>query len=66
MPAGMHALVTEAEVDASREKFSFSKKKPWTVVISSKKKKTEPSNSQDITLYNAKIKTPNTESYLGI
>ena len=58
-------LVAEAQVDASRERFPFSKKKKRTMVISSKKK-TDPKHGPDITLYGTKSETFNAEVHLCI
>ena len=44
MPVGAQPLVTEAQVEVTREKFSFGKKKTKTMVISSIKM-TQPRNS---------------------
>ena len=59
---GMQALVTEAEMDASRERFSFSQKKTRTMVFGAKKSTAEP----DIKLYDARLEQSNAETHLGI
>ena len=65
IPSCAHTLVAEAQADTPRERFSFSKKKMRTMVLSSKKK-TQPRKSQDIMLHGTKVQTANAEIHLGI
>jgi hypothetical protein len=60
----MQGLVSEAQLDASRERFSFSKTKTKTMVLQPMKR-ADPIDA-DIYLYESKLETSVAETHLGI
>ena len=61
---GIQNLVTEAELDASREQFSFSKTKTKSIIIGPKK--IIQTATADVKLYGSTLETTKEETHLGI